>query len=238
MNVPNKAYWLIYGVISGALLLPMLVLGVKNPTALEPWLETGGVVESLPALVYLVAALLSALLAVKLALRASNFGGWGLYSAFCFFLAGEEAEWGRESVLGWQMLSSSRPDQAGDIHNLLATWLAQGLSSGVAYGASGVIILATGLALLRFPVFNQVVRGVWGKGFRSFVLTHPFAITGVTLLLFGLVDILQESFGLPYLPGQWSLEESFELLGSIALLFAILVKMLGSPRMAWNLDSR
>ncbi|MEO1404160.1 MAG: hypothetical protein AAFV72_23320 [Cyanobacteria bacterium J06635_1] len=234
MNVPNKAYWLIYGVISGALLLPMLVLGVKNPTALEPWLETGGVVESLPALVYLVVALLSALLAVKLALRASSPWRWELYSAFCFFLAGEEAEWGRESVLGWQMLRASEPDQAGDIHNLLATLLAQGLPSGVVYGAGSVILLAVGVLILRF---NQGMRGRWLKKFRSLALTYQFAVTGVILLLFGLIDILQESFGLPYLPGQWSLEESFELLGSIALLFAILVKMLGSPRMAWKLDS-
>ena len=79
--IQKKTYWLIYGAISSSILLPMLVLGLKDQTSLDHLLVTGGIVESLPALIYLSTAALSAFFATK----ARRFIPWGLYGAFCFY---------------------------------------------------------------------------------------------------------------------------------------------------------
>jgi hypothetical protein len=57
-----------------------------------------------------------------------------------------------------------------------------------------------------------------------------FALMGFGLLLFGNVDVLEEAFGLPYMPGVWPLEESFEVLGAAALLMSVVARLCSTPR--------
>ena len=231
MRIPDKTYWLIYTAISSALLLPMLVMGIQNPASLEPLLETGGTIESFPALVYLLSALMSTLLTLRLMKKSKRFWHWGLYSIFCFFLAGEESEWGRESVLGFQGWRTANPDQVEDVHNWLAHLFAQRLSFSIACGTAIAILIIVSLVYLKVPDFKHSLWKCLSKHVIDSSLTHKFVLIGIVLLSFGMVDMLQESFGLPYLPGQWSLEESFELLGSIALLFAIIVRIFEPPHL-------
>ena len=203
----------------------MLVLEIKDPGLVKPLLKTGGIVESLPAVVYLIAAALSAFLTIKLILRAKRFVFWGLYSIFCFFLAGEEAKWGRESVLGWHILSPTDSKQVGDIHNLFTHNFLAGVSfSSISYLAFVAIALGAIFWGCRFLTFKQLEG--WLKWFKRRELSQQFVMAGLVLLLFGLVDILNESLGLSYIRGQWSLEECFELFASIALLFAVIVRNL------------
>ena len=219
MYISKKAYWLIYIMICATILLPMLALGLKDRTSLTPLLVTGGLVESLPALIYLLTTALSAVVSV----RERRFLPWGLYSFVCFFLAGEEAAWGRESILGWQMLSNSGSTQSKDIHNLATDLLAQNTSSMVIF----VAVVFVMVLAISFVVSQKATPEGWLRCLGVRDLSQKFIITGIFLLLFGFIDILP-IFGFPYLPGQWSLEESCELLGSIALLFAVIVKLLDS----------
>ena len=195
----------------------MLALGLKDRTLLTPILVTGGLVESLPALIYFLTAALSAFLSV----RERKFLPWGLYGFFCFFLAGEEAAWGRESILGWQMLNNANSVGSEDIHNFVSDLLAQNTSSMIFYVAVFFVML---LAII-FVISQQTISREWLRWLRVGELSRQFIMTGIFLLLFGFIDILQD-FGVPYLPGQWPLEESCELLGAIALLFAVIVKFL------------
>lgn len=218
----SKTYWLIYGVICSAVLLSMLVLGFKDRASLEYLLVTGGIIESLPALIYLATTVLSTFVAT----RARRFIPWGLYGVFCFFLAGEESKWGKESVLGWNIFEPS--DQPGDLHNLLARAIAETIPNFVIACTVVLVIVLLAISYLVFgiPALKHVISENWLKRFRQANTSQQFVVTGIVLIGFGLVDMLNESLGLPYIPGQWSLEESCELLGSIALLFAAIVKVL------------
>ncbi len=220
--IQNKTYWLIYSAISSFILLPMLVLGLKDKTSLDHLLVTGGIIESLPALIYLVTAVLSAFLATK----KSRFIPWGLYSIFCFFLAGEESKWGRESVLGWNIFEpSNRP---GDLHNLHQLFdQSQRPYFLIAYAVFIIIVLlAISYLVFGLPALKGIMSQNWLKCFRQANPSQQFVVIGIVLIGFGLVDILNGGFGMPYITGQKSFEESCELLGSIALLFAAIVEFL------------
>ena len=222
MYIQKKTYWLIYGAISSSILLPMLVLGLKDQTSLDHLLVTGGIVESLPALIYLATAALSAFFATK----TRRFIPWGLYSIFCFFLAGEESRWGRESVLGWNIFEPS--DRPGDLHNLHQLFdPAQRPYFVIAYAVVlTIVLLAISYLVFGLPALKSAMSENWLRRFRQANPSQQFVVTGIVLICFGLVDILHGAFGVPYILGQKSFEESCELLGSIALLFALLVKIL------------
>ena len=218
----RKTYWLIYAVICGAVLLPMLVLGFKDRASVEYLLVTGGIVESLPALIHLVTAAISTYLAIK----SSKFVPWGLYAVFCFFLAGEESKWGRESVLGWNILEPS--DGPGDFHNLhqlLAP--SQRPYFIIAFAlVITIVLVAISYQVFGLPALKKVISENWLRQFKKARTYQQFIVIGIVLICFGLVDTLNGAFGVPYIIGQWSLEESCELLGAIALLFAVIVKFL------------
>ena len=218
----RKTYWLIYAVICGAVLLPMLVLGLKDRASLEHILVTGGIVESLPALIYLLTAALSTYLAIK----SAKFIPWGLYGVFCFFLAGEESKWGRESVLGWNIFPpSNRP---GDLHNIYQLLdQSQRPYFVIAFGVVlTIVLLAISYLVFGLSALKRVISENWFRQFRKARTYQQFIVIGIVLIFFGLVDTLNGAFGVPYIIGQWSLEESCELLGAIALLFAVIVKFL------------
>lgn len=164
----------------------------------------------------------------------------GVLCRVLFFLAGEEAEWGRDGILGWESSRSTEEEsQPPDLHNWLTKVVAELVpnhygenappmvttivSGATMILASGVLGLAICLGLFAPPekIPGSSTRAFWQKD-----LSLQFVITGIALIMFGFVDMLQESFGLSYVPGMWPLEESFEVLGSIALLFAALIKLL------------
>ncbi|MEM9266820.1 MAG: hypothetical protein AAGA46_14980 [Cyanobacteria bacterium P01_F01_bin.13] len=226
MHIPNKVYWLAYAFTSSIFILPVLILGIGSPTDLENLLKTGGVIESLPAIVNLLSAGLSILLTLKLAKTNKKFLFWGIYSVFCLFLAGEEASWGRDSVLGWQMIShSGDPTQSGDVHNLVSDALIASVPANTLLATVAIILLIAGLVIFKFKDFNQTLFKDWSNRSMGEHLLLKFITIGLVFLLLGMIDFIQEYFELSYLPGQWSIEELSELLGSIALLFAVMTRL-------------
>lgn len=223
----NRPFWLAFGAVAALVLVPMIVAGVVHRSALEPLLRTGGIVESLPALIFLVTALLSG----AAALRGGPVGPWAAFAALNLFLAGEEARWGAESVLGLRLRGSG--ESGTDLHNTVASGIEAlffdvtdpGVPESVLFAVYALVMLAA-FGFLAGAILLGV-RGLLRPVPNRLHVPNPslqFAITGFGLLLFGNVDILESAFGFPYMPGIWPLEESYELLGSVAFLFAVLVR--------------
>ena len=200
--------------------------GLIDRTLITFLLETGGLVESLPAVIYVVAAVLGLVFAWQIRQLKLKFLGWVLYSVLCFFLAGEEAGWGKESVLGWQPLKDSHSGFS-DFHNWFAHVLVDLGCSRLQYWI--LIVLSIGVAFAAFGIIRTWRKSKESMALRPHLSKHfppLFLILGCVLILVGSsLDTIQILFGLPYVPGQWPLEESLELLGSIALLFAVLQTM-------------
>lgn len=233
-----RVCWLAFAVICAGVLVPLFLLGLRDRTALEPVLVNGGIVESSPALILLLASLSSALIVMT----AKKLLPWGLLCVFCLFLTGEEANWGRDRILGWEPWRfADEESQPADLHNWFSNTVAELmprhsgenappmvstiLGGVVMILAVGVLGSAIGLGLFAPPkrIPGRSMKALWQKD-----LSLQFVINGIVLILFGFVDMLEESFGLSYVPGLWPLEESFEVLGSIALLFAGSIKLFES----------
>lgn len=117
-----KLCWLAFGATSAAILFSMLLMGLKDRTALEFVLVDGGIVESSPALIFLLASVSSGLIVLK----TKKLLPWAFFAVFCFFLAGEEAEWGRDGILGWESSRSTEEEsQPADLHNWLTKVVAE-----------------------------------------------------------------------------------------------------------------
>ena len=229
-----KTYWAMFALASAAVLVPIVAAGLYSRSSLTTLLEEGGLLESSPVILLLLACIL----AVIIAYRAKRILPWGAYAGLCFFLAGEEASWGEDGLLGWHFIPKDSPQPALDLHNYVSGWLGDFFTEdGVWDIPLGVANMITGSVMLAAIAFLTlaIALGFFGGGkltsiglfrrLRMSDLSLQFAVTGVGLIAFGNMDILQESFGLPYLPGMWPLEESYEVLGSVALLFAVVVKM-------------
>lgn len=143
---------------------------------------------------------------------------------------GEEAAWGKESILGYQIFSNYDSTKSKDLHNLVSNLIVQETFSQVIYWILVcVVILFVGLIVSQRLTVRDCLQ--W---FRAKQLSQQFVIIGIFFLLFGSVDTVQDFFSLPYLPGQWSLEESSELFGAIALLMATIVKFFNLPLVKYS----
>ncbi len=76
-----KLCWLAFGATSAAILFSMLLMGLKDRTALEFVLVDGGIVESSPALIFLLASVSSGLIVLK----TKKLLPWAFFAVFCFF---------------------------------------------------------------------------------------------------------------------------------------------------------
>ncbi len=221
----NKWWWL-YGIICIGVLLPLGIAGLIERTSITFLIETGGLVEQLPAIIYAVSAVLGLVFAWQIRQIKLKFWGWVFYAVMCFFLAGEEAGWGKESVLGWQLQKDSHAGFS-DFHNWFAHFLVGLGSSRLQYWV--LIVLGIGIAFVTFWIIRNRRRSKESMALLPRLRKHfppLFLILGCVLILVGSnLDTIQILFGLPYVPGQWPLEESLEVLGSIAILFAVLQTM-------------
>lgn len=231
-----RTYWAYSGCICAAVILPIFVSGMYRRSSLNALLKEGGLLESSPVLVLMTASLLSTVVAF----RAKRLFPWGAYAVLCFFLAGEEASWGEDGLLGWHFIAEDEKRPTQDLHNYFSSVLKDLFASSGSFEIPvGIANLITGSVMLMAVLFliTALTLGFFGGGrlvndgplrnLKLHSLPLQFVVTGLGLIAFGNIDILQESFGFPYLPGMWPLEESFEVLGSIALLFAAVVKVRG-----------
>lgn len=220
--------WLVlYCLICISLFLPLVIWGLRDPTSLEPLLVPGGLIESMPVVVLAVASLLSLAVALRLLQRKQPYKGWVFYSGLCFFLAAEEAAWGGESVLGWQALTGT---EEWDVHNWIIGLLGTKLRMLGWNNISGITLLFSGVAvvfgMLFFLMFRKRGETITTL-FRGFLYRLPqtFFLLGLILIITAnFIDVLWE-VGLPTFHGQWTLEESLELLGSVAFLFVPLYQI-------------
>lgn len=230
----QNGYWVFFGAICLCVLAVVFGVGVVDRAVLATLIETGGVVESLPVVVLAVAAVLSAVVA----LRARRRVRWALFALLCLFLAGEEAAWGAESVLGWTALpgraEAAAEAGAPDLHNMVSSGIKAQLfgssdpdvSGGLRWAVYGAIVISAGGFLLTSVALGILGRDrILGEGrLARLHITDPslqFVITGIGLLVFANVDFFQ-GIGMEYMPGIWPLEETYEVLGSVAFLFAAL----------------
>ncbi|MFQ5542370.1 MAG: hypothetical protein ACE5E2_06025 [Candidatus Binatia bacterium] len=200
---------------------------MKDPHSLEPLLVPGGIIESLSVVVLVLASILSLVVALRLRQRKEGCQGWIFYSVLCFFLAGEEAAWGDESIFGWQALTSPLPD---DLHNWITDVLVPNLRTLGVNDLFGITLLVVCVTVAfvapLFVIFKK--RGQNTRTLYWVIWNHLpkvfFALGLVLIILGNFFDFLWE-IDLPYFRGRWVLEESLELLGSVALLFGVLLRI-------------
>ena len=226
---PNKHYILFYVAVCSAVLLPLLVLGIAAPLRLESLLKRGGLVESGAAVINLLTGVLSFNLGQRFySLYTTGKGSrrqaiaWYAFCGFCLFLVGEEAGWGREPILGWQLLASDAPPIFGikDVHNAAphvfqSIFVQWPVLSMAALCALGIAVAWQGI---RFATTRSLRQTIISR-FKRSSLSQRFIGLGCAVLVFSLVDI-PEAFGASYFAGQWTLEESSEVVGSLTFLFA------------------
>jgi hypothetical protein len=229
----SRRCWIVFCLVCAAVLLPLLIAGISDRESLESVLREGGVVESLPAVLFVVAALLSVVVAV----RSRALLPWGPFALACVFLAGEETGWGAEVVLGWDLQKVFGESDSADLHGSVSQGLGdlfgdlapEEVPAGLKSIVYGLVFLSAGL-FLSLGVLLGVLGAYTESGklrLQRLGLQEPsrqFALLGVGLLLFGNIDILEEAFDFPYMPGVWPLEESFEVLGATALLIAVVAR--------------
>ncbi len=226
-NKIQSRYWLSFSVIAVIVLAGVFVLGVLDRDRLAALIETGGTIESFP-FVFLVLGGVCAAIAAR---RSGRFILWGLFALFCFFLAGEEAAWGTESVLGWTLFPQPEAADPIDLHNVVSSDIKDRLfdgeklsiSEGAWYLIYGTIVLVAGGFLLACLWLGTFGGGpLFDRGpLRHVRITNPpiqFLIAGFGLMVFANIDFFQGA-GLAYMPGVWPLEETYELLGSLAFAF-------------------
>ena len=221
-----KNWWWLYGIICTCVLLPVGIVGLIERTLLTPLLEPGGLIESFPAVIYAVASILGLIFAWQMGQSNQKYWGWILYSIMCFFLAGEEAGWGKESVLGWQLQNDPNAEVL-DFHNWISDLLIDLRNRQPRYLV--LIVLSIAVVFGTFWISKLLRRGKKRMTLLQRLrgnLSQGFLFLGCILILVGSsLDVFQKFFDLPYMVGQWPVEESLELLGSFALLFAILQKL-------------
>jgi hypothetical protein len=226
MNRTAKGWWLsLYGLVCICLFLPLFIWGIRDPISLTPLIVEGGLIESLPVIFLSLASVLCLAIGLQLRQKKQDCEGWIYYSGLCLFLAGEEMSWGHEGVLGWHALPG--PDtEKWDLH----TWVLGMLKGNLGMlEGNDLILLATGVTvvcmLLHLILHKKDVSITTACGGLMNRLPHAFLVLGLVLIVMaGILDALWE-IGLPYFPGQWPLEESLELLGSVAFLFGVLTRI-------------
>ncbi|MCS6925825.1 MAG: hypothetical protein NZ578_07990 [Candidatus Binatia bacterium] len=133
---------------------------------------------------------------------------------------------GGDRVLGWHIRI---PGLAGhDLHNWAVNLVAAQLVPVGFNVTSGVpvVCVSVGAVLGTMAIWLLRKRAeVLAVLFQEEDLPQTFFCIGLISLIGGnLLDAVWE-VGLPYVRGQWVLEEALELLGSVAFLFATLVRL-------------
>ena len=102
----SRGWLLAYAAVCAALLMPLYVYRASM-------LLRGAFIESLPALILVVAFALSIGVAMALWRSGERFVPWLMLATLCLVLAGEEADWGREAVMGRVLIPAA---DRGDFH--------------------------------------------------------------------------------------------------------------------------
>jgi hypothetical protein len=200
------SYWtwlLAYAMVSAALLAPLYIYRASM-------LIRGAFIESVPALILVAALLLSLGVAVALRRSGQRFVPWLLLALLCLILAGEEASWGREAVMGRMLIPA---DDKWDLHN----WLVHHIGARVAVvdwtSRLGVVVASIVGLVATAAVLLAALRAIRGAaGWALLAMTVDF--TDLALAHFyNRVGIYK-----------WAIEESAEIMAVTAVTFAPLAR--------------
>jgi hypothetical protein len=197
------SYWtwlLAYAMVSAALLAPLYIYRASM-------LIRGAFIESVPALILVAALLLSLGVAVALRRSGQRFVPWLLLALLCLILAGEEASWGREAVMGRMLIPA---DDKWDLHN----WLVHHIGARVAVvdwtSRLGVVVASIVGLVATAAVLLAALRAIRGAKIGLHVgfllIAAGWALLAMTV---DFTDLALAHFYNRVGIYKWAIEESF-----------------------------
>ena len=211
----SRNWLLAYAAVCATLLAPLYVYRVRV-------LQRGGFIESLPALILGVAFVLSIGVAIALWRSGRRSVPWLLLALLCAVLAGEEADWGREAVMGKVLIPA---DDRGDFHNWfvdqVGAWLAiVDWTSVLGIVVASIIGLMAASAVL-LATLRAIQKGTirLPQGFLLIAVGWALLAMAVDFLDLALVHF-HNRVGIY----KWAIEESSEIMAVTAIAFAALVR--------------
>ncbi len=211
----SRGWLLAYAAVCAALLMPLYVYRASM-------LLRGAFIESLPALILVVAFALSIGVAMALWRSGERFVPWLMLATLCLVLAGEEADWGREAVMGRVLIPAA---DRGDFHNWLVDQVGARLAIVDWTSRSGIVValiiglVATGAVLLAtLKAIRDATIGL-PQGFL--LIAVGWALLAVTV---DFLDLALDHFYNRVGIYKWAIEESSEIMAVTAIAFAALVR--------------
>lgn len=216
--MPKRRSWtwlLAYAAVSATLLAPLYIYGASM-------LQRGEFTESVPALVYIAACLLSIGVAVALRCSGQRFVPWLLLALICLVLAGEEASWGREAVMGRVLFPAQ---DKWDLHN----WLVHQVGARIAIvdwsSRVGIVLVSIVGLVATAAVLLVALRAVHeakvGLPVGFLLIAAGWALLAMTA---DFLDLALAHFLNTVGIYKWAIEESAEILTVVAVLFAPLAR--------------
>ncbi len=202
---PPRAWITAYASLALLMLVALGIAGVTDRHSLAAVVQSGGPVDLGTMVLWMVLGVL----AVGMSFRCSRTGQSGLpwlgLGALAFFFAGEEIAWGTEfTATSW------------DIHNRAVEALVDLLSPTIAVTATTLVVLGAVAAALR-------LRHRWWPEKHAREGSLPlFGVVALGWLVLSQALDLGSHLDLPYVTGQWILEESGEFLAALAAVFGLL----------------
>lgn len=214
-RIGYRSWVLGYAVVSAALLAPLYIYRASM-------LVRGAFIESVPALILITAFFLSLGVAIALRRSGQRFVPWLLLALLCVVLAGEEASWGREAVMGRVLIPA---EDKWDLHNWLVHHVGSRLSIvdwtsrlGVAV-ASVIGLVATAAVLLA--TLRAIREAKIGLPLGFLLIAAGWALLAMTV---DFTDLALAHFLNRVGIYKWAIEESAEIMTVTAIAFAPLVR--------------
>lgn len=212
----GRLVWILaYVAVSATLLAPLYIYGAGM-------LHRGEFTESVPAPVFLVAFLLSISVAIALRRSGQRFLPWLLLALLCLVLAGEEASWGREAVMGRVLVPA---DDKWDLHN----WLVHQVGARIAVvdwtSRMGIVVASIVGSVASTAVLLAALGAIRGarvglpQGFLLIAAGWALLAMTVDFLDLALAHFLN-TVGIY----KWAIEESAEIMTVVAVAFAPLAR--------------
>ncbi len=214
-TISYRTWLLAYAAVSAALLAPLYIYRASM-------LIRGAFIESVPALILIVALLLSLGVAITLRRTGQRCMPWLLLALLCLVLAGEEASWGREAVMGRVLIPA---DDKWDLHNWLVHHVGARLTvvdwtSRVGIVVASIVgLVATAAVLLA--VLRAIQEGKVGLPVGFLLIAAGWALLAMTV---DFLDLALAHFLNIVGIYKWAIEESAEIMTVTAIAFVPLVR--------------
>lgn len=180
----------------------------------------GGVIESLPGVVFMIGAVLAFGLVIALWRDGRRYRLWLGLAVISLFLAGEEASWGREPILGWTLFPTL---EDWDLHS----WMVSEIGPRIVFidwstKLGNAIALSTGILAAIVVVFG-VLRS-WRQ--KRLGIPAGFLFIAVAWALFAMAGDLTDLGRIHFYNRigvyKWMAEEAAEIMAGVSIVFGVL----------------